>query len=300
MNCYGLPDNERDYYRLAHEHRTFLNKVPYHHSGDVDPGCAPAWDGKRLDWAAWDKRFGPYFDGSAFADLPRKGVPLEGFYLPLFENWPTPPGPAAESGPIKVLQGRDAVRNALIDPKQPDRKLGGEARSNAVSKGDESGAFLVYFDLDRLSLPKGAKTAKATLSFYVWDPSSQGNTKVCAFPLKTAWEEASATWDQPADGKAWKGGKTFSLPEDAGAASPPVVVKPDMGSDTIDPPLEYQLDVTDMVRAWLDGAAPNHGLAIVPLPDQAVDDGFHTRFQLYASEYNQAQYTPKLTVVLEK
>ena len=30
------------------------------------------------------------FDGSAFDDLPRKGVPLEGFYLPLFENWPTP------------------------------------------------------------------------------------------------------------------------------------------------------------------------------------------------------------------
>ena len=67
-----------------------LNKVPYHHSGAVDDGCAPGWDGKRLDWAAWDKRFGPYFDGSAFADLPRKGVPLEGFYLPLFENWPTP------------------------------------------------------------------------------------------------------------------------------------------------------------------------------------------------------------------
>src|SRR5262249_47439006 len=25
MNCYGLPDNERDYYRLAHRHRTVLN-----------------------------------------------------------------------------------------------------------------------------------------------------------------------------------------------------------------------------------------------------------------------------------
>ncbi len=90
MNCYGLPQNERDYYRLAQVHRVVLNKVPYHHRGDVEEGCAPVWDGKRLDWTAWDKRFGPYFDGSAFADLPRKGVPLEGFYLPLFENWPTP------------------------------------------------------------------------------------------------------------------------------------------------------------------------------------------------------------------
>ena len=90
MNCYGLPANERDYYRLAQVHRVVLNKVPYHHSGDVEAGCAPVWNGKRLDWTAWDKRFGPYFDGSAFDDLPRKGVPLEGFYLPLFENWPTP------------------------------------------------------------------------------------------------------------------------------------------------------------------------------------------------------------------
>ena len=29
-------------------------------------------------------------DGSAFADLPRKGVPVECFYLPLHENWPSP------------------------------------------------------------------------------------------------------------------------------------------------------------------------------------------------------------------
>jgi hypothetical protein len=89
MNCYGLPANERSYYRLAHRHRTVLNRVPYSQAGNVHDGCAPAWDGRQLDWSAWDKRFGPYLDGSAFADLPRRGVPLEGFYLPLHENWPT-------------------------------------------------------------------------------------------------------------------------------------------------------------------------------------------------------------------
>ena len=90
MNCYGLPGNEREYYRLAHRHRTILNRVPYHQSGDVSPGCAPGWDGRQLEWRAWDTRFGPYFDGSAFSDLPRKGVPIERFYLPLHENWPSP------------------------------------------------------------------------------------------------------------------------------------------------------------------------------------------------------------------
>ena len=235
---------------------------------------------------------------------PRDPAHLPPGYVSVGES---PAGPAApavapmvEVGASKVLQGRDAVRDVLIDPKQPDHKNGGEARGNAVAKAEESGAFLVRFDLDKLDLPKGAKVAKATLSFYVWDPSSQGDTKVCAFPLKTAWEESSATWNQPADGKTWKGGKTFSLKEDAGAASPPTVVKPDMGSDTVDPPLEYQLDVTDMVRAWLDGTAANHGLAIIPVPDRAIDEGYHTRFQMYASEYPQVKYTPKLTVVMEK
>lgn len=90
LNCYGLPSNERDYYRLAHANRTLINRVPYYQSGIVADGCAPGWDGKTLDWSQWDKRFGPLLDGSAFNDLPRKGVPLDIFYLPLNENWPTP------------------------------------------------------------------------------------------------------------------------------------------------------------------------------------------------------------------
>jgi hypothetical protein len=90
MNCYGLPANEGNYYRVAHRHRVVLNAVPYSQNGIVHEGWAPKWDGTKLDWTAWDKRFGPYFDGTAFADLPRRGVPLELYYLPLHENWPTP------------------------------------------------------------------------------------------------------------------------------------------------------------------------------------------------------------------
>lgn len=90
MNCYSLPANERDYYRLAHAHRTVLNRVPYYQNGRIAEGCAPGWDGTSLDWRAWDERFDPYFDGSAFADLPRNNVPVECFYLPMHENWPAP------------------------------------------------------------------------------------------------------------------------------------------------------------------------------------------------------------------
>lgn len=92
MNAYDLPENERDYYRLAHRHRTVIDRLPYHQNGHVADGCVPRWDARRrsFDWTAWDRRFGPLLDGSAFADLPRKAVPVDVFYLALHENWPTP------------------------------------------------------------------------------------------------------------------------------------------------------------------------------------------------------------------
>jgi hypothetical protein len=621
MNCYGLPQNERAFYRLAHRHRTVLNRVPYSQAGSILDNCAPGWNGGEVDFPAWDGRFGPYFDGSAFADLPRKGVPLECFYLPLHENWPTlmegsyngdywadrsfpakyredfvavsrrfaehaegqgwhdtffqcflnnkvdykehgwshasspwaldepanfqdywalrwfaaafhdgvrqaggrakmvfradvsrpqwqrdaldglldyavvggtlrryrrivmdrkeatgqvvleyggsnpitgsnvqplawcldawalgcdgvepwlavgstkswrhaddtalfypvpgdgdpvpsvrlkayrrgqqdveyltllaqvlrrprwavaervrealhvagkhtasgaadaghvrydrlrpqdvwrlrvqvgsalseahpkprrrlvelrtPPrdpsrlapryvsggeaprsggrdAPAARIG--RILQGRAVVRDALIDPDQADRNFGAEPRANALRTAGRGNAFLVRFDLSRLGLPPGATVERTTLSFYVWDPSSQGKSKVCAYPLKTGWDEATATWQQPAEGGRWRGGEAFDLAKDTGEASAPVIVRPDVDSDTVDPPLEYRLDVTAMVRAWLAGEAPNEGLAIVPIADRTVDEGFHTRFQIYGSEYRRPQYTPRLTI----
>jgi len=100
MNCYGLPDPELEYYRLAHRHRTVINRVPYSQRGEVATGCAPSFNRRShtLDWTNWDRRFGPLLDGSAFADLPRGKTPVEVFYLPLHENWPTPFDPNYQGG----------------------------------------------------------------------------------------------------------------------------------------------------------------------------------------------------------
>lgn len=88
MNCYGLPANDIDYYRLAQRHRTVVNRVPYGQSGKLAEGCAPKWNNGQLDWTAFDQRFGKLFTGEAFADLPRGTVPIECFYLAMHENWP--------------------------------------------------------------------------------------------------------------------------------------------------------------------------------------------------------------------
>lgn len=637
MNCYGLPDDERGYYRQAHRHRTVLNRVPYYQNGQVADGCAPTWNGRSFDWTAWDRRFAPLLDGSAFADLPRKGVPVDSFYLPLHENWPTPiadaynedywadrafpasyraafvsasrqyaehlhergwnktlfqfflngkndfkqngwsrasspwlldepsnfqdywalawfgsafhegvrgaqttgrakllfrgdisrpqwqrttfdglldfnvvsgalrqyhrmvldrkrrhgellfeyggtnaitdanvqplgwcldawslgcdgvlpwqtigtdrswqaadelslfyPARGGAGEPIpsirlkayrrgqqdveyltllasqmqqprwatgervrealrlqgrrqgtgftggedagrihysqlrpqdawalrvqigevlsqaavaprrqlvdlrtpprepidlvanyvargeqpprtkpavetdspnvatvtKTLQGRAAVRDALIDLERPEQTLGAAPRDNALRKTDRSSsALLVRFDLSKLDLPADARVVRAKLHFYVWDPSSRADTKVEARALRTAWDEATVAWRRPAEDKSWRGDREFSLAQDTAPAAGSVIVKPDQGGDTADPPIEYAVDVTELVRSWRSGQTPNEGVALVAIPDRAIDDGHHTRFQAYASEHPRVTWTPKLTVEMRE
>lgn len=97
---FGLDDRtpeyralEREYHRMAHRHRSTLAVLGYSHTGNISTNYAPPLLGKGgallvSDWSAWDAQFGPYLDGSAFADLPRKGVPVTHLYLPFHEAWP--------------------------------------------------------------------------------------------------------------------------------------------------------------------------------------------------------------------
>jgi hypothetical protein len=90
MNAYGTVSPYRGYahYRLAHRHRTCLNRLPAGWNGR--PAFAPKWNGKKFEWAEWDRNLRPLLDGTAFSDLPRSGQPVDALYLPFSENWPVP------------------------------------------------------------------------------------------------------------------------------------------------------------------------------------------------------------------
>jgi hypothetical protein len=97
MNAYSTPGPkaERAYYALAHDHRTNLAILHYSHSGNYEPGCVPRVKGRGAsarvaDWTEWDARFGPLFDGTAFANTSRPGIGLDHFYLALCEHYPVP------------------------------------------------------------------------------------------------------------------------------------------------------------------------------------------------------------------
>lgn len=216
---------------------------------------------------------------------------------------PAPPESIADVPPesllTKVLQGNQVVFDALIDPEFPEQNFGRVGDDNRLKRHDQQSVMLMRFVLTKLGLPPGARVLKASVVFYVWDPSSgQGKMSVAAMGLKTEWKEREATWKSPMRGKAWKGGaRGFALGLDTGPPGPATIIPPEKGADTVDPPLEYRLDVTELVRGWLSQREPNYGLAIVPMMDPEVDEGRASRLQLYASEHRRQQWAPKLEVV---
>lgn len=97
---YGLnPDSdeyyavEEKYYRMAHEHLSVMNQLPYRQTGEIRSTGAPILEGEGesmrvADWSAWEKRWSRYLDGSAFEGTDRR-APVPVMYLPFHENWPS-------------------------------------------------------------------------------------------------------------------------------------------------------------------------------------------------------------------
>ena len=82
---------ERAFHRLARKHRMTFNPLPYKSQrGSPHPTMAPKIVGKGdnihiSDWSAYDKRYAPYFSGTAFED----GIAIDHQYLPFNPEWPS-------------------------------------------------------------------------------------------------------------------------------------------------------------------------------------------------------------------
>lgn len=169
---------------------------------------------------------------------------------------------------------------------------------NQVVRADRTSVFLIRFDLTGAGVTGRSRVSRAVLKFFVWDPHDKAQTRVDIQVIRTAWQEATATWRRPAAGQRWQGSESFKPAADCLPTSASVTVRPDTEKDIAKPPVEYQVDVTSLYRLWFPGNHPNYGLALVPVADQKVDNGRQSRFQMYASEHEQVSYTPTLVLYL--
>ena len=82
---------ETAFYQMARKSRMTFNPLPYRSQrGNPFPTMAPSIAGKGdnihiSDWSEYDKRYGPYFSGTAFGN----GIPIDHQYLPFNPEWPS-------------------------------------------------------------------------------------------------------------------------------------------------------------------------------------------------------------------
>jgi len=171
----GIPEGsaewialEQDLYRLIWEgHRA----VPTTHYHDLRPKARGTGEALAIDWTDFDRRFGRYLDGSAFADR----TPIHVFSLPvnLHRGWPhrlTPDAAAVDAATLTAasrLIARhwdergwrlgDAFAYVADEP-GPDRWASVRAACAAIRKGDPrirtSVAFYTEFSREARSLVK--------------------------------------------------------------------------------------------------------------------------------------------------
>lgn len=85
---------EKNTFRCAHDHRSLYHYLHYSHSGSIPyRNFIPelTGEGKTIrvkSWAAFDRHFGPYVDGSAFKGTRRGPIPVPFLYTPQNFHWP--------------------------------------------------------------------------------------------------------------------------------------------------------------------------------------------------------------------
>ena len=166
MNCYDLPENERDYYRLAHRHRTVLNRLPYHQNGQRAAGLRP--------------RVGQQTAGLRLVSLGPQVRPAPG--------WLGLRGPASQERAGRVLLPAAARELAQPDGRQLQRRLlGRPCFSRVVSPGFRRGRAA-----DRRALPGQSNGTETLFQGFL---NNKNNFKT------RGWSTASSPWllDEPAN-----------------------------------------------------------------------------------------------------
>ena len=155
--------------------------------------------------------------------------------------------------PLTTYAGMD---DATLSEQQPDLNAGSD--TVLTVDGDHPGGtdldFSTLMRWDISTIPAGANILAARIEI---DVSNVSPHLYSLYQLRRDWQEAEATWNQPADGQAW------SVPGAMGTA--------DRGSTVLGRTVVNQTGIRTMhlneagvtlLQDWVDGTQPNHGFIL--------------------------------------
>ncbi|MCP4165774.1 MAG: DNRLRE domain-containing protein [Chloroflexi bacterium] len=204
--------------------------------------------------------------------------------LTTFEAPPVTPQPQAQpTGRTEKLQqgyqGYEDVRDTRIHSWEEATNYGDSmwigARSNDLS------ASLLSFELS--DIPGEADVFRATLSLFEWQRSNPQPLALLAYPLRRPWQEMEATWLRASASESW---------QMAGANGESDRAQLESAQVTLENVHQWHsLDVTGLVREWIEQPDQNYGLVIKGGPGAA------TEADLMSSNWQETpQYRPELVI----
>ena len=151
------------------------------------------------------------------------------------------------------LNGYGGVQDAYIDSDAANCNVNYGGVDLRV-RNDQSQRALIRFDLEGV-LPDNAVIDSATLQLYLAYQSVAGRSlTVQAYPLLRAWEEGTVTYNTP-----WAKPGAEEIGVDRGGAA--------VGTATFSAAGTWvSMDVTAIVRQWVQDSASNHGLILIGSP----------------------------------
>jgi len=146
--------------------------------------------------------------------------------------------PAMFAGPLRAENAQICVNADTWFSESNNGKNGGKSKS-LVTKGANGDRIRTVLGFDIASLPAGASVTTATVSLWVIDPDPSA---VTVRLMTSSWTEDGATWQNT----------TNSFSSTVEASFTPNIEK-----------TFRTFDITSLVRKWLDGTHPNHGIMLV-------------------------------------
>lgn len=174
-----------------------------------------------------------------------------------------------------------ASEDTWINQWRPTTNYG---RTNLMLRSANVASALIKFPLDAIPYPLDVAVAQATLKLYVIGSTNYNPIWAYAYGVNRPWNANEATWVQATALDAWARSGCDAVPEDrSGDASPEVGI---FMAETY-----ISLDVTEIVRAWLNGTAPNNGILV------KASSGTSVEWELASADHANPAFRPQLQVL---